>query len=219
MVNVVRTAFQALSAVLGGAQSLHTNGLDEAYAIPSEAAMKLALRTQQVIAEETGVPDVIDPLGGSYYVETLTNRIEAEVLAILRKVDAMGGTVRAIEEGYFQREIADNAYEIARRKASGELPVIGVNVHVEPHEPPPIPIHKVDAAVEARQVAAVRSARARRDGARVTGLLERLAAEARVPAANLMPTTIELVKARATLGEIVACLRDVFGRYVEKPVF
>src|SRR5574342_1110593 len=113
MNNVVRTALQALSAVLGGAQSLHTNGLDEAYAIPSEEAMKLALRTQQVIAEETGVPEVVDPLGGSYYVEALTSRIEAEVLEILRKVDAMGGTIRAIEQGYFQREIADNAYEIA----------------------------------------------------------------------------------------------------------
>ena len=153
--------------MLGGAQSLHTNGLDEAYAIPSEEAMKLALRTQQVIAEETGVPEVIDPLGGSYYVEALTNRIEAEVLTILRKVDAMGGTIRAIEEGYFQREIADNAYEIARRRASGEQPVIGVNTHVEPSEPPPIPIHRVDPAVEARQVAAVQAVRARRDGPRV----------------------------------------------------
>jgi methylmalonyl-CoA mutase cobalamin-binding domain/chain len=219
MVNVVRTAFQALSAVLGGAQSLHTNGLDEAYAIPSEEAMKLALRTQQVIAEETGVPEVIDPLGGSYYVEALTNRIEAEVLAILQKVDATGGTIRAIEEGYFQKEIADNAYEIARRKASGEQPVIGVNTHVEPFEPPPIPIHRVDAAVEARQVAAVQAVRARRDAPRVAELLDRLAAEAADPAVNLMPTTIELVKARATLGEIVARLRDVFGRYVERPIF
>src|SRR5512132_3584059 len=110
MNNVVRTAFQALAAVLGGAQSLHTNGLDEAYAIPSEEAMKLALRTQQVIDEEKGVSEVIEPLGGSYYVEALTNRIEAEVLAVLQKVDAMGGTIRAIEDGYFQREIADNAY-------------------------------------------------------------------------------------------------------------
>jgi methylmalonyl-CoA mutase N-terminal domain/subunit len=219
MVNVARTAFQALSAVLGGAQSLHTNGLDEAYAIPSEEAMKLALRTQQVIAEETGVPEVIDPLGGSYYVEALTNRIEAEVLAILHKVDAMGGTIRAIEEGYFQRAIADNAYEIARRKASGEQPVIGVNTHVEPSESPPIAIHRVEATVEPRQVTAVQAVRARRDGSRVAALLDRLAAEARDPAVNLMPTTIELVKARATLGEIVACLRDVFGRYVERPLF
>jgi methylmalonyl-CoA mutase cobalamin-binding domain/chain len=219
MVNVVRTAFQALSAVLGGAQSLHTNGLDEAYAIPSEEAMKLALRTQQVIALETGVPDVIDPLGGSYYVEALTNRIEAEVFALLRKVDELGGTLRAIEEGWFQRAIADHAYEIAKRRASGEQPVIGVNVHVEPAAPPPIPIHRVDPAVEARQVAAVRAVRARRDGPRVAELLDRLAAEARDPAVNLMPTTIALVRARATLGEIVARLREVFGSYVERPVF
>src|SRR6266849_2462539 len=137
MNNVVRTALQALSAVLGGAQSLHTNGLDEAYAIPSEEAMKVALRTQQIIAHETRVPSVVDPLGGSYYVEALTNRIEAEVGKILAKVDGLGGTIKAIEEGYFQREIADSAYEFARKKASGEQPVIGVNLYAEPSEPPP----------------------------------------------------------------------------------
>ncbi|HEV8307626.1 MAG TPA: methylmalonyl-CoA mutase family protein, partial [Methylomirabilota bacterium] len=136
--NIVRTALQALAAVLGGAQSLHTNGLDEAYAIPSEQAMKIALRTQQILAEETRVTSVVDPLGGSYYVEALTNRLEAEVFAILAKVDAMGGTIRAIEEGYFQREIAEAAYEFARRKASGEQPVIGVNRYVEPPEPTPL---------------------------------------------------------------------------------
>jgi methylmalonyl-CoA mutase cobalamin-binding domain/chain len=219
MNNIVRTALQALSAVLGGAQSLHTNGMDEAYAIPSEEAMKIALRTQQIIASETGVANVVDPLGGSYYVEALTNRIEAEVFRVLAKVDAMGGTIKAIEEGFFQREIADSAYETARRRASGEQPVIGVNTHVEPFEPPPLPIHKVDPAVEARQLARLEAARARRDGALVTRLLGRLEAEARDPAVNLMPVTIELVRARATLGEIVARLRQVFGGYVERPVF
>jgi methylmalonyl-CoA mutase N-terminal domain/subunit len=220
MVNVVRTAYQALSAVLGGAQSLHTNGLDEAYAIPSEEAMKLALRTQQIIADETRVPQVADPLGGSYYVEALTNRIEAEVLAVLAKVDGMGGTVRAVEDGWFQREIADSAYAFARRKAAGEQPVVGVNRHVEPDAAPlPLPIHRVDPAVEARQVARVRAVRGARDGGRVAALLDRLAREARDPGANLMPVTVELVKARATLGEIVGRLRDVFGAYVEKPVF
>jgi methylmalonyl-CoA mutase cobalamin-binding domain/chain len=218
--NVVRTALQALSAVLGGAQSLHTNGLDEAYAIPSEQAMKVALRTQQIIAEETRVPSVMDPLGGSYYVEALTNRIEADVFAILEKVDAMGGTVRAVEEGWFQREIADSAYAFARRKAAGEQPVIGVNRYVEPDEGPmPLPIHRVDAAVEARQVARVRAVRAARDDAQVAALLDRLTMEAADPAVNLMPVTIELVKARATMGEIVARLRTVFGAYVENPVF
>jgi methylmalonyl-CoA mutase N-terminal domain/subunit len=217
--NIVRTALQALSAVLGGAQSLHTNGLDEAYAIPSELAMKIALRTQQIIADETHVTDVVDPLGGSFYLESLTNRIEAEVFAILAKVDAMGGTIKAVEEGWFQREIAESAYETARRRASGEQPVIGVNTHVEPAEPSPVEIHKVDPAVEARQVARTKDVRRRRDGTRVTGLLDRLAREAQDPAVNLMPTTIELVKARATMGEITARLREVWGRYVERPVF
>jgi len=219
MNNVVRTALQALSAVLGGAQSLHTNGLDEAYAIPSEEAMKLALRTQQIIAEESRVAVVIDPLGGSYYVEALTNEIEGRVFDILARVDGMGGTIKAIEEGYFQHEIADSAYDTARRRASGDQPLIGVNRFVEPAAPVPVPIHKVDAAVEARQVARLREVRHRRDGARVAALLDRLEAEAKNPDANLMPVTIEAVKARATLGEIVARLRAVFGAYVEKPVF
>jgi methylmalonyl-CoA mutase N-terminal domain/subunit len=217
--NVIRTALQALSAVLGGAQSLHTNGMDEAYAIPSEEAMKIALRTQQIIAMETRVPAVVDPLGGSYYVEALTNRIEAEVGAILAKVDGMGGTIKAIEEGFFQREIADSAYDFARRKAAGEQPVIGVNVMVEPSEPPPMPIHKVDPAVEARQVSRLAETRRRRDQALVDRLLDRLAGEAREPGTNLMPVTIELVKARASLGEITARLRQVWGTYIERPVF
>jgi methylmalonyl-CoA mutase N-terminal domain/subunit len=219
MNNIVRTALQALSAVLGGAQSLHTNGLDEAYAIPSEEAMKIALRTQQILAHETRVANVVDPLGGSYYVEALTNRIEAEARAILAKVDEMGGAIRAIENGYFQREIADTAYQNARARAAGELPVVGVNQFAEPSEAPPIAIHKVDPAVEARQIARVREVRARRDGPRVAALLDRLEQDARDPSANLLPVTIELVRARATLGEIIARLRQVFGTYVERPVF
>jgi methylmalonyl-CoA mutase N-terminal domain/subunit len=218
--NLVRTALQALAGVLGGAQSLHTNGLDEAYAIPSEEAMRLALRTQQILAEETRVPNVIDPLGGSYYVEALTDRIERDVFAILARVDAMGGTLAAVEAGWFQREIADTAYAFARRKAAGEEVTIGVNRHVEPEpEPPRLEIHRVAPDVEARQVARVRDVRRRRDGARVATLLDRLEREARDPAANLLPVTVELVEARATLGEIVQRLRDVFGTYVETPVF
>src|SRR5216117_1461326 len=219
MNNIVRTALQALAAVLGGAQSLHTNGLDEAYAIPSELAMKIALRTQQIIADETRVTSVVDPLGGSYYVEALTSRIEAEVAAILRKVDALGGTVKAIEEGYFQREIADSAYEQARRRASGAEPVIGVNKFVEPPQPGALEIHRVDPAVEARQIERLRATRASRDHARVAALLERLAREAADPAVNLIPVTIELVEARASMGEIVGRLRHVWGQYVETPVF
>jgi len=219
MNNIVRTALQALSAVLGGAQSLHTNGLDEAYAIPSELAMKIALRTQQIIADETRVTSVIDPLGGSWYVESLTNEIEAAVLDILRKVDEMGGTIAAIEDGWFQREIAESAYATARRRASGELPVIGVNKHVEPAAPSPVEIHRVDAEVEGRQLARLKAARAGRDEDRVRALLDRLGAEARDPARNLLPVTIELVRHRASLGEIVNRLRNIWGSYVERPMF
>src|SRR5882762_4205878 len=219
MNNIVRTALQALSAVLGGAQSLHTNGLDEAYAIPSELAMKIALRTQQIIADETRVSSVVDPLGGSYYVESLTNRIEEEVFSILKRVDALGGTVKAIETGWFQREIADSAYEHARRRASGELPVIGVNKFVEASEPGAVEVHRIAADVETRQIARLRATRARRDDARVATLLDRLAGEAADPAVNLMPVTIELARARASMGEIVTRLREVWGQYVETPGF
>src|SRR3989441_9293746 len=218
--NIVRTTLQALSAVLGGAQSLHTNGLDEAYAIPSEQAMKIALRTQQIIAEETRVPNVADPLGGSYYVEALTNQFEAAVFEILGKVDAMGGTVKAIEEGYFQREIAESAYDFARRKASGEETVIGVNTYVEPAAAvPDMPIHKVPPETEARQVARLRAVRARRDEREVARPMDRLAEGAPGPAANPMEPTIALVRARASMGEIVNRLRNIWGTYVEKPVF
>jgi methylmalonyl-CoA mutase cobalamin-binding domain/chain len=219
MNNIVRTALQALSGVLGGCQSLHANGLDEAYAIPSEEAMKIALRTQQIIAEESRATQVVDPLGGSFYVEALTAEIERRVMDILAKVEGMGGTIRAVEEGYFQHEIADSAYETTRRRASGEQAVIGVNRNVEPAAPVPVPIHKIDPAVEARQIARLHETRRRRDGAKVQALLDRLAAEAKNPDANLMPLTIEAVKARATMGEIVTRLRSVFGTYTERPVF
>ena len=219
MNNVVRTALQALSAVLGGAQSLHTNGLDEAYAIPSEMAMKVALRTQQIIADETRVSQVIDPLGGSWYVESLTKRIEDEVFAILDKVETMGGTVRAVEQGYFQREIAETAYRAVRKKASGEAPVVGVNKYVDAPKQEQIEIHKIDPEVEQRQIARTKEVRRKRDGAKLGALLERLEREAKDPAVNLMPVTIDLVKTGATMGEIVARLKIVFGTYVETPVF
>jgi methylmalonyl-CoA mutase cobalamin-binding domain/chain len=181
--------------------------------------MKIALRTQQVIAEETRIPNVVDPLGGSWYVEALTNEFEAAVLAILAKVDELGGTIKAIEAGWFQQQIADSAYETARKKGRGEHVVIGVNRHVDAAGDTPVEVHKVDPSVEARQTARVKEGRACRDQARVTALLDRLAREAAEPRANLMPTTIELVKARATMGEIVLRLKDVWGRYVERPVF
>jgi methylmalonyl-CoA mutase cobalamin-binding domain/chain len=217
--NIIRTTLQALTAVLGGAQSLHTNGLDEAYSIPSEEAMKIALRTQQVLAEETGVPCVADPLGGSYYVEALTNQIEEAVFAILARIDEMGGTVRAVEEGFFEREIADSAYQTARRKSSGEQVVIGLNKFVESSEPLPFESHRVHPEVESRQIARLMATRERRDNNRVTELLDRLEHDALDPSTNLMPTTIELVKARASLGEIVKRLRHVLGSYQQTPLF
>lgn len=219
MNNIVRTALQALSAVLGGAQSLHTNGLDEAYTIPSEQAMKVALRTQQIIADETRIPNVVDPLGGSYYVEALTSEIEKAVFDILAKVDAMGGTIRAIEQGFFQQAIAESAYAYARKKESGEQVVVGVNKYVDPPAPVDIEIHQIDQATEARQIGRLRATRLGRDELLVDRLLDRLAAEAEDPDRNLLPTTIELVKARASMGEIVKRLRTVFGSYVETPVF
>ncbi len=220
MVNLVRTAYQALAAVLGGAQSLHTNGLDEAYTIPTERAMKLALRTQQVIADETNVSAVIDPLGGSYYVESLTAEIEARVFEILDQVEAMGGTVKALENGWFQKEIADSAYDFALRKANGERTVIGVNKYVEEEdEEGGVETHAHDPATEERQTANLARVKAGRDNQRIARLLDELKGQARDEARNLMPITIELVKARASMGDIVEALREVWGTYRETPVF
>ena len=217
-VNVVRTAFQALAAVLGGAQSLHTNGLDEAFAIPTEEAMTLALRTQQVIADESNVASVIDPLGGSYYVESLTAQMEQEIFKILEQVEAMGGTLKAIEDGWFQKEIADSAYEFARRKASGERVVIGVNKYVEPDEKLEVDVHPYDPATERRQIENLQRVRQARDQQRVTALLEQLKQVARDESANIMPITIELMQARATMGDIIETLKTVWGTYRETPV-
>ncbi len=217
--NVVRTSLQALAAVLGGAQSLHTNGLDEAYAIPSEFAMKLALRTQQIIAEETGVPDVVDPLGGSWYVESLTTEIERRVAAYLERIDGMGGMLRAVELGFPQREIAENAYAVARRKAAGEHVVVGVNAHVEESDGAAVETHRIDPEAERRQLAELARVKRSRDGALVARRLDELAAVARDESANLMPATIAAVKARATMGEITDALKAPFGTYRETPVF
>ncbi|MGH2449805.1 MAG: methylmalonyl-CoA mutase family protein [Candidatus Limnocylindria bacterium] len=219
-VNVVRTALEALSAVLGGAQSLHTNGLDEAYAIPSESAMSLALRTQQVIADETNVTNVVDPLGGSWYVESLTNDFERTTFEYLKRIDDVGGTVAAIEKGYFQREIADFAYETARRKASGEKPVIGVNKYVDPPgTEQPIEVHRIDPATERKQIERLRRIKATRDQARAQRVLKELQAVAADERANIMPVAIECAKARCSMGEMVEALRAIWGAYREVPVF
>ncbi len=220
--NIARTTLQALAAVLGGAQSLHTNGLDEAYAIPSEFAMKVALRTQQIIAEETNVTSVIDPLAGSYYVEALTNDLERGIREYLEKIETMGGTVRAIEQGFFEREIADFAYNFAQRKASGERVVVGVNKYIDPpgeDEARAVQVHRIDPASESRQIANLKRIKAERHNAAVQRALRTLRDEARDPEANLMLPTIEAVKARASMGEMVGALEDVFGRYRPSPVF
>ena len=218
-INIVRTAMQALSAVLGGAQSLHTNGYDEAFAIPTEDAMKMALRTQQIIAEETNVTSVIDPLGGSYYVEALTTEYEKRIFDILEEVEERGGTIRLIEQGWFQKHIADFAYETALRKQSGEKPVIGVNRFIEEEAQHDIEIHPYDPSTAERQVARTQRVRRERDNDRLNQLLDRLVAVARDESQNIMPVTIELVKAGATMGDIVEKLKGVWGTYRETPVF
>ena len=217
--NIIRTALQALSAVLGGAQSLHTNGLDEAYTIPSEQAMKVALRTQQVLADETGITSVIDPLGGSYYVEDLTTEIERGIERYLEKIDELGGVVPAIEQGFFQREISDTAYDFARRKASGDRPVVGVNKYVDEESGEKIETHELDPESEARQIRRLKRTREARDPVRAEEAMANLIAVARDHEANIMPATIEAVRAHLSMGEITGALREVFGSYTETPVF
>jgi methylmalonyl-CoA mutase N-terminal domain/subunit len=218
-INIVRTAIQALAAVLGGTQSLHTNGLDEAYAIPSEFAMKLALRTQQIIAEETSVTQVIDPLGGSYYVERLTADMEAGIARYLDTIDELGGTLACIESNYFQKEIADFAYEFAQRKASGDRTVIGVNKFVDAPGEQQIEVHRLDPDSERRKISRLKEVKESRDQAVVQAALAELRRVAEVPDENLMPATIAAVEANVSMGEIVKTLETVFGRYTERPVF
>jgi methylmalonyl-CoA mutase N-terminal domain/subunit len=209
--NVVRTTLQALAAVLGGVQSLHTNSFDETYALPTEAAATLALRTQQVIAEESGIPAVVDPLGGSYYLETLTDEMEAAAQRYLDAIDAMGGITRAIEEGYPQREIANAAYQTQREIDEGRRAVVGVNRYVSA-EAAEIPTLKIDPAVEADQIARVKAVRTRRSAsAAQRGLDEvRRACESD---ANVMDAVLTAVKSDVTLGEICQVFRDVFGEH------
>jgi methylmalonyl-CoA mutase N-terminal domain/subunit len=209
--NVVRVAVQALAAVLGGTQSLHTNGYDEALALPTAESATLALRTQQILGYESGVAGVIDPLGGSWYVESLTDRLEAEARALIEEVDALGGAARAIERGFFQEAIARSAYEIQRRQESGERVVVGVNRFTDDSPPPAIATPDYS-ALEARQRARLAEARGRRDPAAVRRALDgvRSAAGGTTP---LMPPILEAARARATLGEISDELRGVWGVY------
>jgi len=219
MVNIVRTTLEALSAVLGGCQSLHTNGYDEAFAIPTEDAMKMALRTQQIIAEESHVTDVVDPLGGSYYVEALTSDYEKRIFEILDEVEERGGTIKLIEEGWFQKHIADFAYDVALRRQSGDNPLIGVNRMVEKDERFDIELHHYDPLTAERQTARTQRVRRERDNAKVEALLKKLVDVAKDDSQNIMPLTIELVREGATMGDLVETLKTVWGTYRENPVF
>jgi methylmalonyl-CoA mutase N-terminal domain/subunit len=215
-VNVVRTAIQALAAVLGGTQSLHTNSLDEALALPSEKAVTIALRTQQVIAEESGVTNTVDPLGGAYFVEALTDRMERECLAYFTRIDEQGGVIAAIRNGYFQREIADAAYRYQQEIDAGARGIVGVNKYVV-EAPLEIPILEMDTEGEARHLRRLNHIRATRDN----DLARRRLADLRAAAegdANLMPALLDCVRAYATIGEMCDVLREVFGVYQETVV-
>jgi methylmalonyl-CoA mutase N-terminal domain/subunit len=224
-VNVVRVTLQALAAVLGGTQSLHTNARDEALALPTEASALLALRTQQILAAESGVANTVDPLAGSYAVEKLTNEIEAKALEYLRKIDALGGMVRAIESGYVQREIQQAAYEYQRAVEVGERVVVGVNRYVDEASASPCtgqygaspPLLRIDREIERAQVDRLAKLRARRNGTLVETALRAVEETARSDR-NLLPAILDAVKACATVGEISDRLRRVFGEYRESAV-
>ena len=214
--NVVRTALQALSAVLGGTNSLHTNSLDEALALPTEDAATLALRTQQIIAHESGVADVVDPLGGSYFLETLTSDLEREALAYFDRIDAMGGMVAAIERGFPQREIADSAYRFQQAVEQRQQVIVGVNGFVATDEPP-FEILYIDESAGEQQLARMADVKARRDPQQVSGALEAMR-RAASGSDNLMPPILDAVRAYATLGEMCDVLRDVWGEWTEEAV-
>jgi methylmalonyl-CoA mutase, N-terminal domain len=216
-VNIVRTAVEALAAVLGGCQSLHTNSFDEALALPTEHAVKIALRTQQVLAHETGVASTIDPLGGSYFVEDLTNRLEAEALEYFDRIRRLGGVIPAIKENFFQREIAEASFRFQSEVEAGKRVIVGVNRFQEPDEP--LEILKIDQSLEDKQVERVRALRERRDSAAAEEALARLRRDAAADDVNLMPAIIEASKAYVTMGEMCDALREVWGIWRETPVF
>jgi methylmalonyl-CoA mutase N-terminal domain/subunit len=216
--NVVRTTIEALAGVLGGTQSLHTNSYDEALALPSEAAVRVALRTQQVIAHESGATNTVDPLGGSYFVEALTDRLEERAYEYFRAIDEMGGMVQAIEAGYPQREIAEAAFALQRAIDAGERVVVGVNAYEEAEGELPA-ILRIDPELERKQVERTRAARADRDGEAVERALTALREDAGHPERNLMEPLLDCARAHVSEGEIVQCLQQVFGSYTEAPVF
>jgi methylmalonyl-CoA mutase N-terminal domain/subunit len=217
-VNIVRTALEALAAVLGGTQSLHTNSFDEALALPTEDAVRIALRTQQVIAHETGVVNTADPLGGSYFVEDLTSRLETEAYDYFRRIDELGGVVAAIKENFFQREIAEASYRYQSEVEAGQRIVVGVNRY-EVEGEQPVEILRIDPALERKQIERVQGLRARRDSAAVESTVAALKEAAGREGVNLMPLILECSRAYVTMGEMCDALRDVWGVWRETPVF
>ena len=216
--NIVRTAIEALAGVLGGTQSLHTNSYDEALALPTEEAARIALRTQQIIAHETGVTNTIDPLGGAYFVEALTDRLEREAYDYFSRIDELGGMVEAVKQNFPQREIADAAFALQCEYDSRERILVGVNDYVDAGDEE-IPTLRIDPELERKQRGRLAAVRARRDGAAVEGTLAALRAQAGRRRANLMPALMDCARAHASEGEIVRALQDVFGTYTETPVF
>jgi methylmalonyl-CoA mutase N-terminal domain/subunit len=209
--NISRVTIQTLAAVLGGTQSLHTNGYDEALSLPTEEAARIALRTQQIVAFESGAPDTVDPLAGSYFVEALTDEVEQKAWELINKIDAMGGSVSAIEQGFIQDEIARSAYEYQRGIERGEKIIVGVNKFQVGQEEP-VPVFKVDDSIREQQAQKLKTLRERRDANKVANCLEAVRSKA-VTNENLMPAVIEAVEQYCTLGEIADVLRNVFGEY------
>jgi methylmalonyl-CoA mutase N-terminal domain/subunit len=216
--NIVRVAFEAMAAVLGGTQSLHTNSMDEVMALPTEKSVEIALRTQQVLAYETNVTNVVDPLGGSYYVEALTQEMELQAESYFAQIAEYGGVIEAIEAGFFQREIAEASYRYQRSIETRDRVIVGVNAFVKEDEPANIDLLKITEETERGQAASVEKLRSKRDGAAVRRCLERLQAACRDPKDNLMPHLIDCANAYATEGEIVEAMASVYGRYTERAV-
>ncbi len=217
--NIVRVALQTLAAALGGTQSLHTNSFDEAYALPSQRAVTIALRTQQIIAHETGVADTVDPLGGSYCIEALTNQIEEEATRYIAEIDRQGGAVNAIENGYMQREITDSAYKYQKEVEKRDLIIVGVNEFKSDKEEAPIKTLRVDPAVESKVVERLNIVKRKRDNQKVTDALDKLRVTAREEKENLVPPILKAAKEYATVGEICNALREVYGEYKPLTVF
>jgi methylmalonyl-CoA mutase N-terminal domain/subunit len=216
--NIVRTAIEALAAVLGGTQSLHTNSFDEAYALPTEHAVKIALRTQQILAEETGAASTIDPLGGSWYLEHLTTELERQAYEYFARIDELGGVIPAIEANFFQQEIAEASFRFQQEVERGERRIVGVNCYEE-DEPDPLELLRIDPAFERLQVERVREVRARRDAPKAEAAMARLRADAAKDGANLMPAIVDAARADVTMGEMCDVLRGVWGTWRESPVF